>query len=513
MFSKKFKNFCKQKFWKKKKEPSAGRKLLENAEMVLRFFAAPDEPEPSPLQEESGAEEELNPSPFVHVGFANFKQWTMFFHLLDVRANSKREPGRLKLQSHILTQGDLVDSDCRDVFFTDLEFFRSQLDLTLPYYVEGYTVLSQPARGSVQDIMKPEDMLLGYVDVRFNTDIGPTRIWQGAVEETRVAKAEPRKQQKPSTKKASNTKKKSGDDQMENTDDIDFFAIDGSDPADTFQDAVVESETERALDGDSGSSRGPESIRGTESGSDFGNEDDDDCPADHKSQSSFSEDDMGLSGDIDEGHLDAVRHCNFDAIFSDSEKEPADLQEQQQQQQQDQELQNLRQQQQQDDNPKKSDCSSSSSDSDSSSSSSSSDSDDSSSDPQPNKLALPRAPATTEIAIEIVGYGFLRYNSTSNFLRAHCHHPSHGKVCFRRRSVEANPHRSGQGRPIGLLISWLKSGGNYDSQKKHVAASVASYPHRAAARNWFHSLTNASEFESKERKCEPGESQEPNTIP
>ena len=517
MFAKKFKTFCKEHFWKKKKQASAGRKLLENAEIVLRFLAAPDDPQPSPG--ESADEGPLLPSPFVHVGFVNFKTWTTFLHRLDFRTNCRAEPGRLKLQSYILTQGDLVDSDCQDVFFTDLHLFRSLLDLSLPYFVEMYTVLSQPAQGSVQSVMPQEDMFLGYVDVSLNADVFGTCIWRGGAEEIadikRQAGIRSKEQKANQGNQGKKTKKKAGQQPsqpLESKDEAidDFWLIDTEGPVGTGNtdtaavseehvppqapqpsefDLDLDSDFDGELDLDLDSNRGSNnSSRGSDSEVET-----------HKPQSSDSEDDLGLSGLIEENHLNAVRQFNFDDIFFDPE--------QQQQQQEENQPANR--------SGSKS-SSSSSSDSSSSSSSGSSDSDDSSgssSSKKKKKPAISRAPAVTEIAMPIVGYGFLRYNSTSNFLRAHCQHPNHGKNCMRRRSVEPNASRPGQGRPIGLLICWLKSGGNYPSHKEHVAASAASYPHRLAARNWFHSLRNAAEFESKERPCEPAEGAEPRKIP
>ena len=62
--------------------------------------------------------------------------------------------------------------------------------------------------------------------------------------------------------------------------------------------------------------------------------------------------------------------------------------------------------------------------------------------------------------------------------------------------------RSGQGRPIGLLVHWLRTQEQHVSRQSHCEQSVPlmySFEERAAAREFFKSLPDSEKILTKER--------------
>ena len=67
--------------------------------------------------------------------------------------------------------------------------------------------------------------------------------------------------------------------------------------------------------------------------------------------------------------------------------------------------------------------------------------------------------------IDIPGHGELVYYLELDAFQARCNVPGHGD-CRRQRTAKAG-NRPGQGRCIGLLISWLMQGDQYPNQRDH----------------------------------------------
>ena len=104
-----------------------------------------------------------------------------------------------------------------------------------------------------------------------------------------------------------------------------------------------------------------------------------------------------------------------------------------------------------------------------------------------------RAPKVPEQCFPLPPHGDIRYNS-KGFFRCHCY--THASC---RRQRQSTPGRHGAGRPIGLLIAWLREADQYSSQADHVAAFPASREDRRAARAWFVGLEGSQSFLDLER--------------
>ena len=500
MFVQNLKMFLKEHFWSKKKQKSIGRQKLEMAEIVLHFDASNSDQASVLPSDCSGDEDEEStrvPCPFAHVGFVNFKHWTMTLHRLDYRTPPKDpNDSRVYLQSHALTQNELVDPGCKKVVMTDMDFFKCHLDLTFAYHVQVYAVLQD------SEPVEDDQMPLGFVDVEVFKHIASAMIWKGRAVELLARET--------SKTKSKASKKKNNQKGVAMPLEVDFFADNAEtmnvdqghishETSSVSKAAALDLENQNDdNDNDSESGNGSDSDAWNENDDDTG-DDENESQKEDAGQSTESEDPLGLFEEVQDHDIAAVRSFDFDGLFEPpvetedtvAEAEPDKPQEE----------------------PSSvSKPSRNNSDSSGSSSSSSSSSSDSDSSDEKSGIAIPRALPVTEFAMDIPGFGLLRYNSTARFLRAHCQCAGHGKVCYRRRSVDANAQRPGQGRPIGLLISWMKSSSRFDSQKEHVKASVSSREDRIAARLWFRNLPHASEFEKFERALRPLEASEPDRI-
>ena len=124
-----------------------------------------------------------------------------------------------------------------------------------------------------------------------------------------------------------------------------------------------------------------------------------------------------------------------------------------------------------------------------------------------------------EDAITIPGYGEITYYSTSKTLVATCTNPSHQneRVCKKSKTVKASaaPGRMGQGRPLGLLMSWVTTSEKHDDQWSHVhfGELECTLAQRKSARAEFFKLRGAERFKEYERAQKANEEEEPNYVP
>ena len=132
-------------------------------------------------------------------------------------------------------------------------------------------------------------------------------------------------------------------------------------------------------------------------------------------------------------------------------------------------------------------------------------------------LAWSRKPGVFEQRFFVPRYGEIRYNSSQQFIRAHCSNPAHGSTCLRRRistaSSASTAKARGQGRPIGLLLSWLKEGAACRDKSEHMSMPVPSHETRAVARTDFLKVAGAQDFSNmSERALRANEEEEPRFI-
>ena len=111
--------------------------------------------------------------------------------------------------------------------------------------------------------------------------------------------------------------------------------------------------------------------------------------------------------------------------------------------------------------------------------------------------ACVRRPGQAEVVPYFApSYGNLRYNTTSNFIRAHCW--MHGAACKEQRAAYTNLQRPGQGRPVGLLMHWLLTARDYPTAKAHIDAMPGNYQERLAAQRHFCAASSeCQEFENQ----------------
>ena len=115
--------------------------------------------------------------------------------------------------------------------------------------------------------------------------------------------------------------------------------------------------------------------------------------------------------------------------------------------------------------------------------------------------------------------GEIRYNKDSNTFMAVCRHPDHADTAECKKVRTANrPGRRvlsnpGQGRPVGLLLAWLKLGELCASADEHKQAiDRVTKETRISARNEFKNLEGAAALLSKEREKDADEDSEPEVI-
>ena len=147
-----------------------------------------------------------------------------------------------------------------------------------------------------------------------------------------------------------------------------------------------------------------------------------------------------------------------------------------------------------------------------SSSSSSSDSDTSSTSSSSNKKdpADRRAPISEDV-ISFDGHE-IHYNVHGGYLRAHC---GVHEDCRRQRTTRESTfafHNRGQGRPLGLLVSWLQDAQNFPDRASHVKAKRSSWAKRKQARQDFKAVRHSQSFFDLERDQRADEDSEPTDI-
>ena len=124
-----------------------------------------------------------------------------------------------------------------------------------------------------------------------------------------------------------------------------------------------------------------------------------------------------------------------------------------------------------------------------------------------------RAPKISEVVFD-TPHGEIRFNSTSQVMRAHCR--VHAE-CSRQRTCRESDALTdlgmGQGRPLGALFQWLRSSEQFANRAEHMKAQTANCQQRRAARADFLLLDGAAAFSNEhERECRRGEPAEPSHI-
>ena len=140
--------------------------------------------------------------------------------------------------------------------------------------------------------------------------------------------------------------------------------------------------------------------------------------------------------------------------------------------------------------------------------------------PMQEPSRTPRAPVIDRNMnpdqIDVPG-GNLRFYTKKQEIVAHC--TEHSEDCRKARTVKPSsaPSRSGQGRPIGLLVAWLNDPDSHACAQgisaAHTRTSVPRYQDRLTAREAFNQIPGSSIFAQHERPRRANEDEEPMSIP
>jgi len=493
----------KQIFTETKTHVSEQRLLLETGAIVFRIRSSSVEDVLEGVQPGSAFVAEY----FVHVGYVNFKTWS-FTILRLTKVTNRNQNGYLQL-TPVACDGHIPFHGIR----TFVQFAAENLDFKLAFTLKIYKLVSN-------DEMLSEEFMVGKcVEVEEFKNIQEFTFWMGSSHERRQrslkaskskgsAKPQKRRQSenetgaldKPpkrrkqhSAKNMSMTTPFSALSILANVDDDATAAVSSRQNADNLEKLLV--------------SDWPDSEGSIESRVEFPNTDI--SHEDGEEEASFEDDqidDSRASDDDDDGN----DNLDFDSDGgSGRESEHTDpLLEL---------LQEMSSSSSDENVGPEDDKKSSSSDSSSSSSSSS---DGASTDlglevsdgDSDRKLPRERRVAMSEYTMAF-GDHELHFNLTGQYLRAHC--SLHGEGCRRQRTVNPSKfafHNRGQGRPIGLLTSWLESASKFATRNEHVKASSASLASRKESRNRFKGFKGARQFLTFERAKAEGEESEPDDI-
>ena len=120
------------------------------------------------------------------------------------------------------------------------------------------------------------------------------------------------------------------------------------------------------------------------------------------------------------------------------------------------------------------------------------------------------------MVVFIVPGGRITYYPVRNFMTGECNHPAHGKCVLQRTCNVGEGKKEWQGRPLGLLLSWLKKGRDLASKDEHWHRLVwPQHEERHDARLAFLTSDSADAVQLRrvERKPRPDEGPEPVGCP
>ncbi len=132
-----------------------------------------------------------------------------------------------------------------------------------------------------------------------------------------------------------------------------------------------------------------------------------------------------------------------------------------------------------------------------------------------------------EFSMDIRGDGpaVVKYDTERHILSAHCGIPGHGKLCRLNRSAKpSGKNKESQGRPLGLLLAWLKCGCDYENKASHHRITTPDFIHTEAKLSFDKRSEARAEMQEKdpesygrvaalERPQRDGEGQEPFVCP
>ena len=120
--------------------------------------------------------------------------------------------------------------------------------------------------------------------------------------------------------------------------------------------------------------------------------------------------------------------------------------------------------------------------------------------------------------LEIPHLGKLRFYRHEKHIVAVCTNPEH-RDCRMTRTLEEAPRigkpgskSAGQGRPLGLMVAWLRKQFDYSTQQAHLKSCKPDLESRQEARRELREMPHGEQFLGYERALRPGEPEEPEAI-
>ena len=135
----------------------------------------------------------------------------------------------------------------------------------------------------------------------------------------------------------------------------------------------------------------------------------------------------------------------------------------------------------------------------------------------PVPVAIPGARArrgTADALLDVPG-GCVAFHNSTNRFEARCGNNEHGHCRFSRTCLASKKDVSsgplyGQGRPLGLLCSWLALSLNHGSKEEHhAAAKDINKAQRLSARTLLKQVPQCKSLLERERPLRDGEESEP----
>ena len=438
--------------WSRQKEKSRERLLLESGEIVLRLNAADD------------AATEL----WYHVGYVNYTTWRLTFHkLLRMPGHAQPLEDAVLLKSVCMDMGAQQDQAqrCTATFMTSVQALAVDFNFELPCCMSLYAIVDSPAT------VPFERMKLGYVQVvACHSDSGEgwqMSIWKGqAAEDEAAAESAERRRLRPRARPSG--PRQEGQQALQTQRGRRRQNEDTAEPS-----GPADSQTVQAEDSDEAAEASDEHAVLSASEAASGSECEDDGEQGNGILEALLKEMLPDPTDANSGHMQPHAESSSSSSGSDA-----------------------------------------SSSSSGSSSSEAESEDDNEDEGHARGLGGPRAPPVSEhVFVLDDGLGQIRYNASQNQLIARC--GVHGDECRRRRVTIPSelPRLRGQGRPIGLLVSWLMRA-HEDTSQGHVKMKPSPLGDRVAAREAFYAMEGGRVFaDAYEREQHEGEQEEPAKIP
>lgn len=131
------------------------------------------------------------------------------------------------------------------------------------------------------------------------------------------------------------------------------------------------------------------------------------------------------------------------------------------------------------------------------------------------EVPLPRAPPVraqmARLQVACPGGELVYYPEREEFY-AVCRVPAH-KRCVLTRTAKASASRLAQGRPLGLLTTFLSQGARFATKDEHKHVLDTSFDSRAAARAALSNMQGSEAILACERPSRAGEGSEPDACP